>query len=83
MVYNYRDTIITWKNYTDFDKVYRNTNKFKNKLNILNGLIGTENIKEEFKRIVEKIPQTFKEIPILIAKLESEIKIIDAKNIFI
>ena len=72
----FRDTIATWKYYTDFDKVYRNTNKIKDELNILNGLIGVENIEDEFRRIVEKFPQTLKAIPILIAKRESEIKII-------
>ena len=80
---NFRDTIATWKYYTDFEKVYRNTNKFKDELNILNGLIGSENIEEEFKRIIEKFPQTLKAIPILIAKRESEIKIIDAEKTYL
>lgn len=80
---NFRDTIATWKYYTDFEKVYRNTNKFKDELNILNGLIGAENIEEEFKRIIEKFPQTLKAIPILIAKRESEIKIIDAEKTYL
>ena len=31
----FRDTIATWKYYTDFDKVYKNTNKIKDELNIL------------------------------------------------
>ena len=79
----FRDTIATWKYYTDFDKVYRNTNKIKDELNILNGLIGVENIEGEFRRIVEKFPQTLKAIPILIAKRESEIKIIDPEKTYI
>jgi len=80
---NFRDTIATWKYYTDFDKVYKNTNKIKDELNILNGLIGVENIEDEFRRIVEKFPQTLKAIPILIAKRESEIKIIDPEKTYI
>lgn len=79
----FRDTIATWKYYTDFDKVYRNTNKIKDELNILNGLIGAENIEDEFRRIVEKFPQTLKALPILIAKRESEIKIIDPEKTYI
>ena len=79
----FRDTIATWKYYTDFDKVYRNTNKIKDELNILNGLIGAENIEDEFRRIVEKFPQTLKALPILIAKRESEIKIIDSEKTYI
>lgn len=79
----FRDTIATWKYYTDFDKVYKNTNKIKDELNILNGLIGVENIEDEFRRIVDKFPQTLKVIPILIAKRESEIKIIDPEKTYI
>lgn len=79
----FRDTIATWKYYTDFDKVYRNTNKIKDELNILNGLIGVDNIEAEFRRIVDKFPQTLKAIPILIAKRESEIKIIDLEKTYI
>ena len=69
------DTIATWKYYTDFDKVYKNTDKLKDELNILNGLIGVKNIEEEFRRIVSKYPFVLKAIPILIAKRENEIVI--------
>ena len=79
----FRDTIATWRYYTDFDKVYKNTDKIKDELNILNGLIGVENIENEFRRIVDKFPQTLKVIPILIAKRESEIKIIDPEKTYI
>lgn len=79
---NFRDTMATWKYYTNFDKVYENTNRFKDELNILNGLIGVEDIEKEFRRIVEKFPQTLRAIPILIAKREREIKIIDAEKTY-
>lgn len=71
----FTDTIATWKYYTDFEKVYGNTNKLKDELNILNGLIGVKNIHKEFKRIVEKYPQVLTAIPILLAKREKEITI--------
>ena len=57
----FTDTIATWRYYTDFEKVYCNTNKLKDELNILNGLVGVNNIQEEFKRIVEKYADRFKE----------------------
>lgn len=79
----FRDTIATWKYYTNFDKVFKNTEKIKDELNLLNGLIGAKNIEEEFKRIVEKYPQTLNVIPILIAKRESEIKINDADKTYL
>ena len=71
----FTDTIATWRYYTDFEKVYCNTNKLKDELNILNGLVGVNNIQEEFKRIVEKYPSVLQAIPILLAKREKEISI--------
>ncbi len=77
------DSIATWKYYTDFEKVYRNTESIKDELNILNGLIGEKDIECEFRRIIEKYPDVLKVIPILIAKRESEIKIIDAEQTYL
>lgn len=79
----FTDTIATWKYYTDFNKVYKNTNIFKDELNILNGLIGQEDIEEEFKRMVNKYPNVLNAIPILIAKREKEIVINDPTQKYI
>ena len=72
-----RDSISTWKYYTDFEKVYSNVESIKIELNILNSLIGSKNIENEFKKILKEYPQTLKVIPILLAKREKEIKITD------
>ena len=80
---NFRDSIATWKYYTDFQKVYRNAGSIKDELNILNGLIGEKEIEIEFRRIVDKYPSVLKVIPILIAKRETEIKITDAERNYI
>lgn len=77
-ILTFTDTIASWKYYINFDKVYKNTDKLKDELNILNGLIGANDIENEFKRIIDKFPNVLKAIPILIAKREHEIKIIDA-----
>ncbi len=79
----FRDSIATWKYYTDFEKVYQNVESIKDELNILNGLVGENNIENEFRRIVDKYPDVLKVIPILIAKRESEIKITDAEQNYI
>ena len=63
-----RDSISTWKYYTDFEKVYNNVESIKIELNILNSLIGSKNIENEFKKILKEYPQTLKVIPILLAK---------------
>jgi len=79
----FRDSIATWKYYTDFEKVYQNVEKIKDELNILNGLIGKKEIEDEFRRIVNKYPDVLKVVPILIAKRESEIKITDSKKNYV
>lgn len=75
-----RDSIATWKYYTDFEKVYRNVDAIKIELNILNSLIGSKNIETDFKNILTDYPKTLKVIPILLAKREKEIKIKDAEK---
>lgn len=72
-----RDSIATWKYYTDFEKVYKNVDSIKVELNILNSLIASENIEKDFREILKNYPKTLKVIPILIAKREYEIKITD------
>ena len=76
----FRDSIATWKYYTDFDKAFYNVEQIKVELNILNSLVGSANIEFDFKSIIKKYPEVLKVIPILIAKRESEIKITAANN---
>ncbi|MDY4788885.1 MAG: type II restriction endonuclease [Bacilli bacterium] len=78
-----KDSIATWNYYTDFEKVYGNIDNIKIELNILNSLIGSKNIKDEFKTILNEYPKTLKVLPILLAKREKEIKIIDATGEYI
>lgn len=78
-----KDSIATWTYYTDFDKVYENVQKIKVELNILNSLIGSKNIEEEFKSIVQEYPNVLKAIPILLAKREAEIKVQDADGRYV
>ncbi|HHT66916.1 MAG TPA: restriction endonuclease [Erysipelotrichaceae bacterium] len=75
-----KDSVATWTYYTDFQKVYENVQKIKIELNILNSLIGSKNIEEEFKTIVEQYPNVLAVVPILLAKRETEIKVLDAEG---
>ena len=59
--------------YINFDKVYRNANDIKVELNILNALIGSHDIEEEFRCILSKYPEVLQCIPILLAVRASEI----------
>ena len=78
-----KDSIATWKYYTDFEKVYSNVESIKVELNILNSLIGSKNIENEFKQLLVEYPKTLKVIPILLAKREKEIKITNAEGEFL
>lgn len=73
-------SIYTYDFFTDFDKVYSNINKIKIELNILNSLIGCENIEEDFKYIISKYPDTLKCIPILLAIRQTELIINDTQG---
>ena len=75
-----RSSIATYTYYIDFDTVYANVEGLKVELNILNSLIGSKNIENEFERLVTKYPEVLKAIPILLAKRESEIFCMDAEG---
>lgn len=79
---SFRETIADYKYYVDFEKVYSNVNSIKVELNILNSLIGSKNIEEDFELIVTKYPEVLKCIPILLAKREFEIKAMDSEGEF-
>ena len=69
----FRHSIADYWFYINFDKVYRNVDDIKVELNILNSLIGSNNIEEEFRRILSKYPEILQCIPILLAVRASEI----------
>lgn len=70
---NFKENISDYKYYTDFNKVYKNVDSLKIELNILNSLIGSQNIESEFNELLSRYPEVIKAIPILIAKREKDI----------
>lgn len=66
--------------YVDFEKVYRHLDNIKIELNILNSLIGSKNIEQDFKNIIVKYPETLECIPILLAVRANEIYVKDEIN---
>ena len=66
--------------YVDFEKIYKNVGKVKVELNILNSLIGSKNIEEEFQNILVKYPETLECIPLLLAVRSREIFVKDEIN---
>lgn len=78
-----KDSVASWTYYTDFRKVYENVSKIKIELNILNSLIGSKDIENEFIDIVQKYPNVLSVIPILLAKREKEIKVNDTNGNYV
>lgn len=73
----FRDSICDYKFYVDFEKVYGNVDKIKVELNILNSLIGSKDIENDFRRLLADYPQVLKCVPILLAVRGHEIYAID------
>lgn len=69
----FRYSIADFSYYIDFNKVYNNVESIKIELNILNSLIGSKNVDEDFENLIKKYPETLKCIPILLAVREYEI----------
>ncbi len=76
----FSDSICTYDFFTDFKKVYENINNIKVELNILNSLIGSQSIKQDFTYIVNKYPETLQCIPILLAIRQYEIIVNDTSG---
>lgn len=73
----FKSSISDYTYYVDFKKIYRNVDKIKVELNILNSLIGSNDIENEFKNIIVKYPETLECIPVLLAVRSNEIFIKD------
>lgn len=79
----FRASISSYDYYIDFDKVVRKVDEIKVELNILNSLIGSQNIEEEFDNIIIKYPETLKCIPLLLAVRGYEIYAQDEEGAFL
>lgn len=76
----FKTSISDYTYYVDFEKIYKNVDKVKVELNILNSLIGSRNIEEEFQNILVKYPETLECIPLLLAVRSREIFVKDEIN---
>ena len=73
----FTDSIANYKYYIDFETIYKNAEAHKIELNIMNSLIGSNNIEDDFEKIVKKYPEVLKCIPILLAVRQYEIIVLD------
>lgn len=78
----FRDSIADYGYYIDFKKIHRNVDSIKVELNILNSLIGSKDIENDFEKLINKYPETLKCIPLLLAVRSNEIYAIDGDGDF-
>ncbi|ADI67961.1 type II restriction endonuclease [Mobiluncus curtisii] len=74
---HFKESIATYGYYVDWNKIFRQTDSIKVELNILNSLVGSRNIHFEFMNLISRYPEIRRAIPILIAKREATISVLD------
>lgn len=75
-----KDTITQWDYFVNWAKVFDNIKDVEIDLNILNYLIGKDNIEEEFELLLKKHPSIGRLIPILVACRGNRFKILSGCN---
>lgn len=69
----FRSSIANYSYYIDFEKVHKNVDNIKVELNIMNSLIGSKDIENDFKALLKRYPEIIKCIPLLLAVRANEI----------
>ncbi len=78
-----KNSISDYGYYTDFEKIYENIDSIKVELNILNSLIGSKNIENDFESLINKYPETLRCIPLLLAVRANELCAMDSDGSFV
>jgi len=76
LIHSLNDSIRYWDYFVNWSKVLGNIKDIEIDLNILNYLIGKEDIEEHFYHLLRKYPQIIRLIPILLACRDSDFKIL-------
>lgn len=79
----FKSSISDYGYYVDFQKVYGKVDSIKVELNILNSLIGSKDIENDFDKLLCKYPEILKCIPLLLAVRENEIHAMDSEGEFV
>lgn len=77
-----RDTIATFSYFTNFENVYAHVEEIKTELNILNSLIGSRSIRNDFIALMKRYPEVTKAIPILLAKREMDLSVASSEKTY-
>lgn len=77
----FKDKITTWDYFVNWHKVFQNVSSIEKELNILNYLIGKDNLQAELSTLIKQYPEVIATFPALIALRANSIDIlIDASK---
>lgn len=79
-VQTFTKTIANYKFYTNFEAVYKEIERNKQNLQILNSLIGSNNIEEDFKTILINFPEIKEALPLLLAIKNTSVYIMELES---
>jgi type II restriction enzyme len=74
-------TIFSWDYFSNFTKISENTFKVKVQLNILNSLLGEQNIEDKFLELVKTYSEIRKVLPLLIAVRDFDKQILNRETL--
>ncbi len=81
IVSSFKKKITQWNYFVNWHKVLQNIEPIEKELNLLNYLIGKENLRQETIELLTKYPEAIKAIPLLLAIRDKSLEVlIDARN---
>jgi len=83
IVSSFKRKITQWNYFVNWQKVLNNIEPVEKELNLLNYLIGKENLEFEIKQLISKYPAVIKAIPLLLAIRDNSLEVLIDKRNFI
>lgn len=71
------DTNRGYNFFVDWNKVINNAKKHRVEINILNSLLGSRNLEDDFRNLLKRYPEVTPVIPILIAVRDLRLKVVE------
>ncbi|GIW70448.1 MAG: type II restriction endonuclease MjaIII [Patescibacteria group bacterium] len=73
---SFKDKITQWDYFVNWKKVLQNIEPIEKELNLLNYLIGKQDLRQETVNLLLKYPETIKAIPLLLAIREKSLEVL-------
>ena len=83
IISSFKEKITTWEYFINWHKVFTNVNSIEKELNILNYLIGKDNLESELFTLIKQYPEIIATFPALIALRDNSVDILIDSTKFI